>query len=286
MATIQNKLIFITGILLLISFGCEKKYSSDSFLFEPPVTYDQLIEEGWNYFQAGDYDTSIESFIMASERDATQPEVYLGLGWGYARNIELTKSVSNFQKANSFAFFDPVNETRILAESFAGLSLVSLASGNYANCIDYADQTLSLAAEFSFSKDAAVNAFSLKLSQAESYYYLENIQACFNIINELGANINNVTDTTSYGIVFHTTNTLLTGEMEVNLDNDHQLISVTSAQRESINYEIISIEEGTNKFMMSGNPIVASGDSISVSYYFTIDYADFLNKLLSKIINF
>lgn len=286
MATIQNKLIFITGILLLISFGCEKKYSSDSFLFEPPVTYDQLIEEGWNYFQAGDYDTSIESFIMASERDATQPEVYLGLGWGYARNIELTKSVSNFQKANSFAFFDPVNETRILAESFAGLSLVSLASGNYANCIDYADQTLSLAAEFSFSKDAAVNAFSLKLSQAESYYYLENIQACFNIINELGANINNVTDTTSYGIVFHTTNTLLTGEMEVNLDNAHQLISVTSAQRESINYEIISIEEGTNKFMMSGNPIVASGDSISVSYYFTIDYADFLNKLLSKIINF
>lgn len=286
MATIQNKLIFITGILLLISFGCEKKYSSDSFLFEPPVTYDQLIEEGWNYFQAGDYDTSIESFIMASERDATQPEVYLGLGWGYARNIELTKSVSNFQKANSFAFFDPVNETRILAESFAGLSLVSLASGNYANCIDYADQTLSLAAEFSFSKDAAVNAFSLKLSQAESYYYLENIQACFNIINELGANINNVTDTTSYGIVFHTTNTLLTGEMEVNLDNVHQLISVTSAQRESINYEIISIEEGTNKFMMSGNPIVASGDSISVSYYFTIDYADFLNKLLSKIINF
>lgn len=286
MATIQNKLIFITGILLLISFGCEKKYSSDSFLFGPPVTYDQLIEEGWNYFQAGDYDTSIESFIMASERDATQPEVYLGLGWGYARNIELTKSVSNFQKANSFAFFDPVNETRILAESFAGLSLVSLASGNYANCIDYADQTLSLAAEFSFSKDAAVNAFSLKLSQAESYYYLENIQACFNIINELGANINNVTDTTSYGIVFHTTNTLLTGEMEVNLDNVHQLISVTSAQRESINYEIISIEEGTNKFMMSGNPIVASGDSISVSYYFTIDYADFLNKLLSKIINF
>jgi hypothetical protein len=223
---------------------------------------------------------------LASERDATQPEVYLGLGWSYARNIELIKSISNFQKALSFAFFDPDNETQILTESFAGLSFVSLASGSYADCISYADQTLSLAAEFSFSKDASVNAKSLKLSQAESYYFLEDIQACFNIVNDLGANINNATDTTSYGIVFHTANTFLTGEMEVNTDGAHQLISVTSAQKEGINYEIISVEEGTNEFMMSGNPIVASSDSVSVSYYFTIDYADFLNKLLSAIINF
>ena len=104
MAAIQKITILITGFLLLQSFGCEEKYSDDSFLFEQPVTYDQLIEEGWIYFQAGDYETSIESFITASERDATQPEVYLGLGWGYARNIELTKSVSNFQKAIS----DPI----------------------------------------------------------------------------------------------------------------------------------------------------------------------------------
>ena len=286
MAAIQKITILITGFLLLQSFGCEEKYSDDSFLFEQPVTYEQLIEEGWIYFQAGDYETSIESFITASERDATQPEVYLGLGWGYARNIELTKSVSNFQKALSFAFFDPDNETQILTESFAGLSFVSLASGSYADCISYADQALSLAPEFSFSKDASVNSQSLKLSQAESYYFLEDIQACFNIVNELGANIDNVTDTTSYGIVFHTANTFLTGEMEVNIDGAHQLISVTSAQKEGINYEIISVDEGTNEFMMSGNPIVASSDSVSVSYYFTIDYADFLNKLLSVIINF
>jgi len=161
MAAIQKITILITGFLLLQSFGCEEKYSDDSFLFESPVTYNQLIEEGWAYFQAGDYDTSIESFIIASERDATQPEVYLGLGWGYARNIELTKSVSNFQKAISFAFFDSVNETRIMAESLAGLSLVSLARSNYADCIDYANQALSLAAEFSFSKDASVNSQSL-----------------------------------------------------------------------------------------------------------------------------
>ena len=286
MAAIQKITILITGFLLLQSFGCEEKYSDDSFLFEQPVTYDQLIEEGWIYFQAGDYDTSIESFIIASERDATQPEVYLGLGWGYARNIELTKSVSNFQKAISFAFFDSVNETRIMAESLAGLSLVSLARSNYADCIDYANQALSLAAEFSFSKDASVNSQSLKLSQAESYYFLEDIQACFNILNKLGANIDNVTDTTSAGIVSHTNTTLLTGEMIVNVTDGHQLISVVDAYNNTISYNIISVSEGTNEFMMSGNPIVASSDSVSVSYYFTIDYADFLNKLLSVIINF
>jgi hypothetical protein len=74
--------------------------------------------------------------------------------------------------------------------------------------------------------------------------------------------------------------------MRVNVIENHQLISVISAQSEDINYEIISINEGTNEFMMSGNPIVASNDSVSVSYYFTTDYADFLNKLLSAIINF
>lgn len=284
---IMKKLtLLFSGSLLLLSFGCEEQYSNDSFLFEPPVTYDQLIEEGWGYFTAGDYEASIESFILASERDATQPEVYLGLGWSYARNIELIKSISNFQKALSFAFFDPDNETQILAESLAGLALVSLASGNYNECIDYIDQVLLLDPAFTFSKDSGVNAVSLKISQAESYFYLGEIQPCFNILHELGASIDNVSDTTAIGVVSHTNNTLLTGEMRVNVIENHQLISVISAQSEDINYEIISINEGTNEFMMSGNPIVASSDSVSVSYYFTTDYADFLNKLLSAIINF
>jgi hypothetical protein len=74
--------------------------------------------------------------------------------------------------------------------------------------------------------------------------------------------------------------------MRVNVIENHQLISVISAQSEDINYEIISINEGTNEFMISGNPIIASGNYISTSYYFTIDYANFLNKLLETIINF
>ena len=250
--------MFFIGAFSLVLFSCEEKYSDDDFLFAPPVTYDQLVEEGWSYFQTGDFDTSIESFIMASERDATQPEVYLGLGWSYARNIELIKSISNFQKALSFAFFAPDNETQILAESLVGLALVSLASGNYNECIDYVDQALLLDPDFAFSKDASVNAQSLKLSQAESYYYLEEIQPCFNILHDLGANIDNVSDTTAFGVVSHTNNTLITGEMKVNVMENHQLISVTSAQVENINYEIMAVDEGTNEFTASGNPIIAS----------------------------
>ena len=113
---------------------------------------------------------------------------------------------------------------------------------------------------FTFSKDSGVNAVSLKISQAESYFYLGEIQPCFNILHELGASIDNVSDTTAIGVVSHTNNTLLTGEMRVNVIENHQLISVISAQSEDINYEIISINEGTNEFMMSGNPIVASNE--------------------------
>ncbi len=286
MSSLQKISMFFIGAFSLVLFSCEEKYSDDDFLFAPPVTYDQLVEEGWSYFQTGDFDTSIESFIMASERDATQPEVYLGLGWSYARNIELIKSISNFQKALSFAFFAPDNETQILAESLVGLALVSLASGNYNECIDYVGQALLLDPDFAFSKDASVNAQSLKLSQAESYYYLEEIQPCFNILHDLGANIDNVSDTTAFGVVSHTNNTLITGEMKVNVMENHQLISVTSAQVDNINYEIMAVNEGTNEFTASGNPIINSGDSITATYYFTIDYADFLNKLLQTIINF
>ena len=59
-----------------------------------------------SHFQDGMYQEAIDAFSKASERNAVEPAVYLGLGWSYARNLELIKGENNLKKAIAFAIFD------------------------------------------------------------------------------------------------------------------------------------------------------------------------------------
>ena len=317
--TIKILTLFSSFTVVLILFGCSEKFSGDDFLFDLPEQYDALIETGWGHFQNGMYQEAIGSFIGASERNAIKPEVYLGLGWSYARNLELTKGESNLQKAIAFAIFDsPLNLARITAESLAGIGLIKLAAGNYAECITYIDQVLEADESFAFSKDSSVDSLSLKISKAKSHYYLGEIEQSYLVLQDLEIELDcddcvqtvTGTGTVSYGEyyedsdgsgswdsgeplddrngngIWDNTNTFAFGEVLISVDENHQLISSSSVYSDGVDYTIIKTYEGTSWLLVTGNPISDAGHIVGVEYTYTEDYSGFLNKLLEAITSY
>lgn len=304
------KLIGVTGLILLI--GCGEKFSDDDFLFGPSEQYDIYIESGWENFKDGNYPDAITAFSNASERDATQPEVYLGLGWSYARNLELTKAESNLQKALSFAFFDTLQQGKITTEALAGIGVVKLAGSAYEDCIMYVDSVLAKDNTFAFSMDSTVNATQLKLAKAESHYYLNEIEKCFVLLHDMGMLVGDVENMVVEGTISHgeyfvdadgsgswddgeylddrngngvwdSDNTTDKGEMLVSGQEGHYLISGTAVELNGVSYEILKTYEGTRWILISGNPVVDAGHIVVVTYFFTEDYSTFLNNLISLI---
>ena len=286
--TIKILTLFSSFTVVLILFGCSEKFSDDDFLFDPPEQYDALIESGWAHFQSGLYQEAIDSFVGASERNAIEPEVYLGLGWSYARNLELIKGENNLKKAIAFAIFDSLNLAKITAESLAGIGLIKLAAGNYAECITYIDQVLEADESFAFSKDLSVNSQSLKISKAKSHYYLGEIEQSYLVLQDLGKELDCdcVQTVTGTGTVSHGENTTSLGQVFVSVNENHSLVSGTAVRSDGINYTVLKTYEGTNWFLVTGNPISDAGHIVGVEYTYTDDYSGFLNKLLEAITSY
>ena len=312
--TIKILTLFSSFTVVLILFGCSENFSDNDFPFDPPEQYDALIETGWEHFQNGMYQEAIDSFTGASERNAIEPEVYLGLGWSYARNLELIKGENNLQKAIAFAIFDSLNLAKITAESLAGVGLIKLAAGNYAECITYIDQVLEADESFSFSKDLSVNSQSLRISKAKSHYYLSEIEQSYLVLQDLGIGLDcdcvqtvTGTGTVSHGEyyqdsdgsgswdsgeplddrngngIWDNTNTFSFGEVLISVNENHQLVTSSLVYSDGVDYTIIKTYEGTNWFLVTGNPISDAGHIVGIEYTYTEDYSGFLNKLLEAI---
>ena len=309
--------LFSSFTVLLFLLGCGEKFSDDDFLFDPPEQYDALIETGWAHFQNGMYQEAIDAFSRASERNAIEPEVYLGLGWSYARNLELIRGENNLQKAVAFAVFDSLNSATLTSESLAGIGLIKLAAGNYAECITYIDQVLEADESFAFSKDLSVNSQSLKISKAKSHYYLGEIEQSYLVLQDLGIELDcdcvqtvTGTGTVSHGEyyqdsdgsgswdsgeplddrngngIWDNTNTFSLGEVLISVNENHQLVTSSLVYSDGVDYTIIKTYEGTNWFLVTGNPISDAGHIVGVEYTYTDDYSGFLNKLLEAITSY
>ena len=280
------KNISIGLIIAFIFFNCEDNYlSDDSFLKGNADSYDGFMEEGWASYSEGNYSESVEYFQSASERDATQPEVYLGLGWSQLKLMDLINAESNFQKVISFAFLDEDNATTLTNDANAGMLFIELANGNYLSALTYGNHVIAANSNYSFNKDSTINTEAVLFTMAEAYYYLNRISEAFEIILELGNDFSTTTLAADIGTVIgHYNNSAIDGLVNAGLNNeDHLLITVESATISGLTYDITEIYEGTNQFDIIGNPIPAIGDTVNVNYYYTTDYAGFMVELISKI---
>jgi len=88
-------LISLAVLFFMIS-GCSHK--SDD-IPTAPESVESLINDGWDAFQAGDYDQAILNFEQTLKRNV-DPELsinaYRGLGWTYSRIEKYAQAITNF----------------------------------------------------------------------------------------------------------------------------------------------------------------------------------------------
>lgn len=77
MKKINTAIIAAVAASLILVAGCYE----GGVTRPTPIGYDGFIEDGWAFFDAGDYEAAMNSFQQAIEMDSTRPEGYLGAGW-------------------------------------------------------------------------------------------------------------------------------------------------------------------------------------------------------------
>lgn len=90
------------------------------------------------------------------------------------------------------------------------------------------------------------------------------------------------------GLVAETADAQLSGEIGVDIYSGRQLIAVNSVSKPggtSTNYEIIDVDAGNTQFQVFGNPVFTAGHRVSVDYYYTHNFGEFLSDLVEIVSN-
>lgn len=277
----------LAAVIILLAQGCTKKVAVADWLFDPPETYDTLVEEGWDLFEGGNIDVAIDAFALAVERDASRPASYLGLGWSYARIQNLELAVINFQGAVTFAENNATSGQQIAMEAIAGLAAVAIAAQEYEEAIYYSTRVIDEDSAFIFSHDVSFTIDDILLLRAEAYFYLDLITDAYRQVQAVDGNrIQNVIADTTMCAAMTNSETALTGIAEVILpDAARSLIDVSSVQDTAagVIYSVVEVITGTPTLVVEGSPPLEQDQQVEVIYEYVEDYGKFINDLLAKL---
>jgi tetratricopeptide (TPR) repeat protein len=142
---------------LLIVYGCGEDDGGGG------QTVEELIEQGWAKFEAGNYSGACGDFKAAIGLSADTNEAYLGLGWAELRQNHAGLAEGAFE---TYVAKDPGSN-----DAKAGLALAYHAQVKFEDAIDMAEDVFSSDPSWSFSSHAlSINYLDLALILAESYY--------------------------------------------------------------------------------------------------------------------
>jgi len=127
-------------------------------------TTQELVDEGWSAFEAGDFATAEAKFDTAITNDGSLVDAYNGRAWSRARKRKYTQARQDFEQALSLDID--------FQEARAGLALVLHVLNEFQEAIDAAQTVLSAAPDFVFSHDTSVTTASLRIVLAHSYFSL------------------------------------------------------------------------------------------------------------------
>ncbi len=170
-------LCFILLITLFVN-GCRKNFSA---------TAEHKASYGWEMYELKDYLKSKEWFFNSVQTDAKWKDGYNGLGWSYAKLLEMDSlDTDNIGSIRTFHRGllqpkDPWNSTDVQLEILAGLTFAYHAKGNNKEAVKFGnaliDSTLiglnpSRWHSWAFSHDSTLNYLDLRITLASSYYAL------------------------------------------------------------------------------------------------------------------
>ena len=180
----MSKILNKTTLLLFFSFGtlfvdgCRKNFSA---------TAEHKASYGWEMYELKDYLKSREWFFNSVETDKKWKDGYNGLGWSYAKLLEMesldTENIGSIRTFHRGLLQpkDPWNSTDVHLEILAGLTFAYHAKGNDKEAVKFGnaliDSTLiglnpSRWHSWAFSHDSTLNYLDLRITMASSYFAL------------------------------------------------------------------------------------------------------------------
>ncbi len=169
-------LLIVTSIIWL---GCGKSSTNpDDDNPLPPIDVkaqvQELIAEGWNAFESGDFETAVTKFTDAvvlenGKYDTLRAEALSGRGWSRVYLADLQNARNDFDGANRLD-----TSRKIKNDITAGFGVVFNAMNKYSSCTSVLEPLLRDTPDYEFDHRPAVNAFRLRLMVAQSYYVLGN----------------------------------------------------------------------------------------------------------------
>lgn len=289
-----NALLAVIALVTLTSLsGCYRK--GKNIPVNPPTESTYLVD-GWSSFESGDFSAAEQAFKASKDRDALNPEAFLGLGWTQARLLNFDAAISNFRIMQSITT-DPALE----ADAYAGLAVCFAAMKNDGDAIENVQKALELQPAYKFSHDTYVDAKALNIVLARSYLNKGDYLAAVQVVeNKLQSGF--VDQLISDGVLIKTTGmeaspilsatTPVDGQATLRLTKDvggrsvaMELVQVYAVKDagESVSYAIIDFQQGGSDVVFKGNPVPTSEDIFKVDLLYASNFGQFLSKLYEKI---
>ena len=210
---------FIITVSLLLTDGCRKNYV---------VTSEDESSYGWEIFEQKDYLKSKEWFYNSITTDKKWKDGYNGLGWSYARLLEMDSldtenigAIRTFHRGltypypnNEILYYDDakdeedqLKEANVHLEILAGLTFAYHAKGNNKEAVVFGsalvDSTLTNPNPptwhpWAFSHDSTLNWLDLRVTLAASYFALAKFDSTHKhlkvVLDSLGLSNNLIND--------------------------------------------------------------------------------------------
>ena len=150
-----NLFLLLASLIWVVSCGGDE--TADT-------TYQEFIDQGWDFFSGAQYDSALSRFTAARDYNIQPAEAYTGRGWCYMKLDNLSSAAGEFTIASGG--LDPT------AELYAGWAFTLNAQKQYAQSNTQATEALLQSPNWIFPHGLNLNDDHLHLLKAENYFAL------------------------------------------------------------------------------------------------------------------
>ncbi len=152
------KKVFLTIVIL----WCSNILSCGPDPIRDSATFEDMVLEGWTSYSQNEFETAIDWFKKAGKKNPSAAEPLTGLAWTFMKMDSLSKADTYFSAGASKQGVPP--------DHYAGWSFLKNANKEYVLSNQFADEALSMNANWSFVYAVGLNAADLQLLMAQNYF--------------------------------------------------------------------------------------------------------------------
>lgn len=168
-----NLFLLLASLIWMVSCGGDE--AADT-------VYQELIDQGWVFFENAEYDSALSRFTAARDYNIQPAEAYTGRGWCYMKLDNLSSAAGEFTTASGG--LDPT------VELYAGWAFTLNAQKQYAQSNTQATEALLQSPNWIFPHGLNLNDDHLHLLKAENYFALGDYTGSLNEVKAIEPSFN------------------------------------------------------------------------------------------------